>query len=124
MGGFASHGGFSTPRALVLVCAIALLGARPFAATAAGAAGRKPTAAKRLTAANWDLSAQRLVVSDAVMGELGGAGFAGAGALSAQAESSALAAMAAGGGAAPNGLQTQIPRTPVGVDARLVGQPG
>jgi cell wall-associated NlpC family hydrolase len=131
MGGFTPNRCFSTPRALfsrppafVLLCALALLGAGPFAAPAARAAGSKPAAPKRLTAANWDLSAQRLVVSDAVMGELGGAGFAGAGTLSAQAESAALAAIAAREGTVPIALQAEGPLTLVRFDALLVDQLG
>jgi cell wall-associated NlpC family hydrolase len=50
--------------------------------------------AKKLTAANWDAGAQRLVVKDGVMSEASG-GFAGASNLTGQAESQALAAIAA-----------------------------
>lgn len=115
MGRTASRGRHWASCALIFACAIALLGVGPFAATAAG---------KKLTAANWDLSAQRLVMSDAVMGELGGAGFAGGGALSAQAESAALAAIAAREGAAPIAFQTQVPLTLVRFDALLIDQLG
>jgi cell wall-associated NlpC family hydrolase len=50
--------------------------------------------AKKLTAANWDAGAQRLVVKDGVMSEASG-GFAGASNLTGQAESQALAAIVA-----------------------------
>jgi cell wall-associated NlpC family hydrolase len=50
--------------------------------------------AKKLTAANWDSGAQRLVVKDGVMAEAPG-GFAGASNLTGQSESQALAAIAA-----------------------------
>jgi cell wall-associated NlpC family hydrolase len=51
-------------------------------------------AGKKLTAANWDAAAQRLVVKDGVMSESAGGGFAGASNLTGQAESQALAAIA------------------------------
>jgi cell wall-associated NlpC family hydrolase len=111
----ASHVRCSLLRALVLVCALALTSAGPSTAAAA---------AKKFTAANWDLSEQRLVVSDAVMSELGSVGFAGAAPLTAQAESSALAAIAAREGAAPIGFQTNLPLTLVRFDELLVDQLG
>jgi cell wall-associated NlpC family hydrolase len=52
-------------------------------------------AAKKMTAANWDAGAQRLVVRDGVMSEAPGGGFAGASNLTGQSESQALAAIAA-----------------------------
>lgn len=112
------HDRFSSPRALALACAIALVGA--------GSAGSFTAAAsaKKLTAANWDISAQRLVTSDTVMSELGSAGFAGASHLTAQAESSALAAIAAREGATPVSFQENIPLTLVRFDALLVDQLG
>ncbi|MGA8365546.1 MAG: NlpC/P60 family protein, partial [Solirubrobacteraceae bacterium] len=69
-------------------------------------------------------SAQRLVMSDAVMGELDGAGFAGASHLTAQAESAALAAIAAREGVAAIDFQSDVPITLVRFDALLVDQLG
>jgi cell wall-associated NlpC family hydrolase len=109
------RGRASSLRAVVFVCAIALVGASPCTAAAAP---------KRLTAANWDSSEQRLVVSDAVMGEVAGARFAGAGHLTAQAESSALVAIAAHDGLAPIAFQADIPITVVRFDELLVDQLG
>ncbi|HTA15823.1 MAG TPA: NlpC/P60 family protein, partial [Solirubrobacteraceae bacterium] len=94
---------------------------------AALAPGTADAAAKKLTAANWDASEQRLVVSDAVMGEAGQAGFAGASRLSAQAESSALTAIAEREGTtsiAIPALQAGTPITLVRFDALLVDQLG
>jgi cell wall-associated NlpC family hydrolase len=51
--------------------------------------------AKKLTAANWDAGAQRLVVKDGVMSEAPAGGFAGASNLTGQTESQALDALAA-----------------------------
>ncbi|MHB8531753.1 MAG: C40 family peptidase [Solirubrobacteraceae bacterium] len=59
----------------------------------AALAGASPAAA-RLTAANWDAAAQRQVVKAGLMAEAPG-GFNGAGALTAQADAQALAALAA-----------------------------
>jgi cell wall-associated NlpC family hydrolase len=81
-------------------------------------------AAKKLTAANWDSSEQRLVVHAAVMSEQGAGGFAGASPLSAAAESSALAAIAAREGVAPIVFDTGLPLTVVRFDALLVDQLG
>jgi cell wall-associated NlpC family hydrolase len=117
--GIASRARFSSC-ALALVCVVALV---------AGAAVPHPAdaAAKKLTAANWDASEQRLVVADAVMSEVGEAGFAGASHLSTQAESSALAAIAAREGTASIAIpadQAGIPITLVRFDAQLVDQLG
>ncbi len=78
-------------------------------------------AAKKLTAANWDSSEQRLVVHEAVMSEQGG-GFAGAGPLSAAAESSALAAIATREGITPIAFDTGQSLTVTRFDALLVDQ--
>jgi cell wall-associated NlpC family hydrolase len=93
-------------------------------ALAAPAAAKKLAAARKLTAANWDAPEQRLVVREAVMGPLGGAGFAGASPLSAAAESSALAAIAAREGVAPVAFDPGLPLTVVRFDALLVDQLG
>jgi len=98
----------------VLVCALATAGAAPLAAAAA---------ARKVTAANWDASEQHLVVSDGVMGEEGG-GFGGAAPLTAAAESTALAAIAAREGTAPIVFETDVPLTLVRFDALLVDQLG
>ncbi len=100
----------------VLGCAIALLGVGT--STAAASAKRK------LTAANWDASEQRVVVSGGVMSPLGGAGFAGGAPLSAGAESSALAAIAAREGVAPIVYNAGLSLTVVRFDALLVDQLG
>jgi cell wall-associated NlpC family hydrolase len=115
----ASRGRLSS-YALALACTLALgIGALcPHTACAA---------ARKLTAANWDASEQRLVVRDAVMAEAGEAGFAGAGRLSAQAESSALAAIAEREDTASIAIpavQAGIPITLVRFDALLVDQLG
>jgi cell wall-associated NlpC family hydrolase len=83
-----------------------------------------PAAARRFTAANWDLAAQRAVVGDGVMADQGGAGFAGAGDVSMEAESSALAAIAASEASAPVVVPAGAPMTVVGFDALLVDQLG
>ena len=101
-------------------CAIVSVGA----ALAAGSLAGPASAKKTLTAANWDSSQQRLVVHEAVMSEQGAAGFAGAGPLSAAAESSALAAIATREGVAPIVFDTGVPLTVVRFDALLVDQLG
>jgi cell wall-associated NlpC family hydrolase len=80
--------------------------------------------AKKLTAANWDASEQRLVVSQAVMPEAGSGGFAGAGHLSASVESTALAAVAARLEIAPIAFDPSAPVTLVRFDSLLVDQLG
>jgi cell wall-associated NlpC family hydrolase len=97
-----------------LACAIVSLGGFIFVA---------PTSAKKLTSANWNASEQRLVVSDGVMSEAS-PGFAGASHLTAEAESSALAAIAAHEGTAPISFQANAPLTLVRFDALLVDQLG
>ncbi len=99
----------------VFACAIALVGAGSAAEVAAG---------KKLTAANWDSSEQRIVVSNGVMAEVGAAGFDGAGHLTAQSEGSALAAISTREGVAPIAFQADIPITVVRFDALLVDQLG
>lgn len=86
----------------------------PLSATAAG---------KRLTSANWNASEQRLVVGDAVMSEVG-AGFGGAGRLTDQVESTALAAIAVHLDLEPIAFQAGAPITVVRFDALLVDQVG
>jgi cell wall-associated NlpC family hydrolase len=97
-----------------------------------------PAAARRFTAANWDLAAQRAVVSAGVMSDEGSAGFAGAGDMSAEAESSALTVIAesedsedsegsgppAVSASAPVAVQAGAPITVVRFDALLVDQLG
>jgi cell wall-associated NlpC family hydrolase len=76
------------------------------------------------TAADWDLAAQRTVVGDGLMSEEAGLGFLGAGRLSVQAGSQALAALAAREGTAPVSVTADGPITVVGFDALLVEQLG
>jgi cell wall-associated NlpC family hydrolase len=78
----------------------------------------------KLTAANWDSSAQQLVAREGLMAEEPGAGFSGAGELTAQAESSALGAIAMRDGVAPVAFQADTPITLVGFDALLLDQLG
>ena len=109
------HGCRVALRALALGCALQ-----------AGCTLALPAAAgaRKLTAANWDLSAQHLVEGDAVMGALGGAGFAGARPLSASGESAALTALATRESVAPVALAAGQPLTVVRFDALLVDQLG
>jgi cell wall-associated NlpC family hydrolase len=79
---------------------------------------------KKLTAANWDSAQQQLVAGDGLMSEAPGVGFAGAVPLSAQAESTALTAIAAREEVAPVAFQTNTPLTLVRFDALLVDQLG
>jgi cell wall-associated NlpC family hydrolase len=103
-------------RQLILVCVLA---------QACVAAPCAQAAARKLTAANWDAAAQRLVVSEGVMGEAGaGQGFAGAGDLSAAAAGAGLAAIAAREQLPPVGVPGDGPITVVGFDALLVDQLG
>src|ERR1700742_364282 len=90
----------------------------------AGGLAPSIAAAKKLTAANWDASEQRLVVSQAVMPEAASGGFAGAGHLSASVESTALAAVASKLEIAPIAFDTSTPITLVRFDALLVDQLG
>lgn len=104
---------------LVLVCLLLLAGTGACAAAAS---------AKKLTAANWNAPEQRLVADDAVMSE-GSSGFAGAGRLTAQAEASALTAIAARLQVAPLAFRASATSTSatislVGFDALLVDQLG
>jgi cell wall-associated NlpC family hydrolase len=80
---FKASGGRSVPFTSVL-CAIIL----------ACACGASSATAKRLTAANWDAGAQRLVVSAGLMSDPTHGSFNGAAPLSAQAEQQALSALA------------------------------
>jgi len=79
-----STGGWRT---LLIGCALALAASL----CAPGLAAAKRT----LNAGNWDLPAQRLVVGAGLMSEAQGGGFGGAAALTPQAASTALAALAA-----------------------------
>jgi cell wall-associated NlpC family hydrolase len=100
---------------LLLACAVALLST----CSVAGAA-----TSKKLTAANWDSSEQSLVVSNGLMSDLESGGFGGAGDLTAQAESAALAGIAAREGVAPIAFEANAPITLVRFDALLVDQLG
>lgn len=111
----ASRGRLRTIHALVLVGVFVVAGMTPLPASAA---------AKKLTASNWNASEQRLVVSEAVMGEMGSAGFAGASHLSALSESSALAAVAVREDVAPLVFDSSVPLTVTRFDALLVDQLG
>ncbi|HVR05598.1 MAG TPA: NlpC/P60 family protein [Solirubrobacteraceae bacterium] len=94
----------------------------PPAAAAAAAAARKPAA--KLTAANWDPSAQGLVVTQGIMAAEGSAGFGGAGGVSIGEDDAALAALAAREGVAPVDAPGDAPLSVVGFDALLVDQLG
>jgi cell wall-associated NlpC family hydrolase len=110
----------------VLVCALALAwapGASAQAATSSTQPSKSPVPAK-LTAADWDAAAQRTVVGEGVMSEQGAAGFLGAGQLSAQADSQALAALGARDATAPVSAGAGGPITVVRFDALLVEQLG
>ncbi len=101
--------------ALVAIFAIALGWTWSFTALAAGA---------KFNAGDWNVVEQRLVVHEGVMSEASGGGFAGAASLSAQAEGSALAAIAAREDLAPVIFQADVPITVVHFDALLVDQLG
>jgi cell wall-associated NlpC family hydrolase len=109
------HGRHRSLRALALVCTVAAGSAVALCA---------PACARKLTAANWDASEQRLVVHEALMSDTSGGGFAGAAPLSAAAESAALGAIAAREGVAPIGFDPAAPLTVVRFDALLVDQLG
>jgi cell wall-associated NlpC family hydrolase len=102
-------------RLAILVCALITLGGAPSGAQAA---------THKLTAANWDASAQRLVVADGVMAAAPGTGFGGAGYLTAAAASSALAAIAARGERPPIAVTGSAPISVIRFDALLVEQLG
>jgi len=102
-------------RAAAAAAALALV-----PALAAAPAGAR---ASKLTAADWDASAQRLVAAEGVMaGE--GSTFAGAQPLSAQADGAALAALAAHEQVAPVAVAGSGPLSVVRFDALLVAQLG
>ncbi|HEY3970534.1 MAG TPA: hypothetical protein VGL79_03950, partial [Solirubrobacteraceae bacterium] len=108
--------------ALVLGCTVALAGMG--AAGMGTGSSAEAAATKKLTAANWDSAQQQLVLGDGVMSEVPGAGFAGAAPLSAQAESTALTAIATREEVAPIAFQTNVSITLVRFDALLVDQLG
>ncbi len=107
--------------ALALLSALGLLSAGPLAAQAAAG---KPAVAPKLTAANWDLAAQRAVVRDGLMADEGGAGFAGASDLTPQAAQTAFAALAAREQAPPVPVTGDGPISVVRFDALLAEQLG
>jgi len=80
--------------------------------------------AKRLTSGDWDLAQQRIVASEGVMSELPVTGFAGARALSEEAEEAALTAIAQREQLAPLSFDTSVPLTVTRFDALLVDQLG
>lgn len=81
-------------------------------------------ATKKLTAANWDASTQRAVVSDGVMSNEASGGFDGQDSLSLTAERTALAALAAQLGVAPVELGHGTSFSVTRFDALLVDQLG
>ena len=101
-------------RLLALAGALGFLPATPLAAQAS---------AKKLTAGNWDASAQRLVVRDGLMAE-GGSGFGGAANLTAGAERAALGELATRLGVAPITVQNGASLSVADFDALLVDQLG
>jgi cell wall-associated NlpC family hydrolase len=113
--GTTSHTRLSSFYVLLLTCVVALLSF----GSVAGAA-----TSKKLTAANWDSSEQGLVVSNGLMADLEDGGFGGAGHLTAQVESAALAAVATREEVAPIVFDTNTPITLVRFDALLVDQLG
>lgn len=121
MGYIASPRRVSLARRLAPIAAIATVAAVLIGGSLA--APIPAAAAKKLTAANWDSSEQRLVVHEAVMSEEG-SGFAGASPMSAAAESAALAAIAKREGTAPIAFDTGTPLTVTRFDALLVDQLG
>jgi peptidoglycan DL-endopeptidase CwlO len=98
------------------MCALAFLAWLALAAPAGAAA-------KKYTAANWDLSAQRLVVRAGLMSEAAG-GFAGASPLTAQAASQAMAALSAHSQTAAVAVQANARITVTRFDALVVSQLG
>jgi cell wall-associated NlpC family hydrolase len=108
----------TSSRRSVLTFSLALLGAVLACALPAGAA------AKKLTAANWDLAAQKLVVHSGLMSNAAGTSFAGASPLSGQAAGQAMAALSQRVGAAPLAVQADASVSVVRFDAMLVSQLG
>lgn len=82
-----------------------------------------PAAARKLTAADWDPAAQRLVLSEAVMSPEG-ASFQGAGAVTPQADGAALAALAVRLELPAVSVAGSAPLTVTRFDALLVDQLG
>jgi cell wall-associated NlpC family hydrolase len=124
--GITSHARVSLRCVLALTCAVAFLYAGSTVARARAPLARQSAAVagKKLTAADWDSSEQSLVVGDGLMADVEGTGFGGGENLTAQAEDSALAAIATREGIAPIVFQASIPMTLVRFDALLVDQLG
>jgi len=102
------------PRLAVFAALVALLATIPSTASAAG----------KHTAANWDAAAQRLVVRAGLMTNASGSSFAGAGPLSGQAASQALAVLSQRVEVPPLAVQADATVTLVRFDALLVDQLG
>jgi cell wall-associated NlpC family hydrolase len=102
-------------RLTMLVTLVALASAAP--PSTSSAAGRH-------TAANWDLGAQKKVVAGGLMTNSAGTAFAGAGRLTAQADSSALNAIATQLELPPIAVNGRGPISVVRFDALLVDQLG
>jgi cell wall-associated NlpC family hydrolase len=81
-------------------------------------------AARKLTAANWDLGAQRLVIRDGVMANASATSFGGASPLTGQAASQAMAAISTRDRVAPLAVQADAAVTVVRFDTLLVDQLG
>jgi cell wall-associated NlpC family hydrolase len=96
----------------------------PAAASASTRAASAHAPSVKPTAADWDATAQRTVVGEGLMSEAGGSGFLGAEPLSTQAESQALAALAARDETPPMSIGPDGPSTVVRFDALLVEQMG
>ncbi len=92
--------------------------------TAALAASSAEAAARRHTAANWDVPAQRLVVSAGLMSESATGGFAGASPLTAQAASQAMTALSARSQTSAVAVQANVRITVTEFDALMVSQLG
>jgi cell wall-associated NlpC family hydrolase len=111
----------------LLVCAAVASYALAVPAAGFGRAARATSAhapSAKPTAADWDATAQRSAVGEGLMSDEAGSGFLGAGPLSVQAESQALAALAAREGTTPVSVGAGGPISVVRFDALLVEQLG
>ena len=102
---------------LALVLSVALLACLALLAPAGAQA-------RRFTAANWDVPAQRLVLNAGLLAAAPGGGFAGASPLTAQAASQAMAALSARVQTTPVAVQANARITVTRFDALMVSQLG
>ncbi len=108
-------GALRAPRLALLATLLSLTAAAPLSTA---------SAATRHTAANWDLAAQKKVIGSGLMSNAAGTSFAGSGRMTAQADSSALAAIATQLELPPVAVNGQGPISVVRFDALLVDQLG